>query len=83
MKENANMEKVLMGMARGVGFLVLFIALAAPAALLVAFPVMLALGVLYNDVSQAIPPLGYWATVLVVWGTGALVGHLRTSRKSG
>jgi len=76
------MEKALAGMVRAVGFLILFIALAAPAALLVGFPVMLALGVLHNDFSSAVPALGYWATVLVVWGSGALVGHLRTSRKS-
>jgi hypothetical protein len=82
MKETHTMEKALAGMVRAVGFLILFIALAAPGALLVGFPVMLALGVLHNDFSPAVPALGYWATVLAVWGTGALVGHLRSSRKA-
>jgi hypothetical protein len=75
-------DKVLADTAHGAGVAVVFVALCMPAAMLTSFPVKLALGVLHNDVSRAVPALGFWAVVFLLWGGGAAVGHFRTTRKS-
>jgi len=45
--------------------------------LLQAYGIMLALGVLSNDVSPVVPALGYWATWSLLWALRALVSAFR------
>lgn len=62
------------GKAIFTAFLLTFVG--APVALLVAWPAMLALGCLHNDVSRHVPALGYWAMFLILWGSAAAVRYL-------
>jgi len=57
-------EKILTLAAKGVGTTVMLVVLGT-------------LGALHNDVSHAVPALGYWATVIAMWGLGVLVAALR------
>jgi hypothetical protein len=79
-KETSEVEKFLTKAMTSVGFVVLLFVLGVPSALVSALPVMLALGVLHHDVTTAVPALGYWAVVVLLWGLAVAVAYLRPYR---
>ena len=74
------MEKIFSAIGKSITFLVMLSILGLPVAMMVGLPIMLALGSLHNDVSPTIPALGYWATVIVMWGFGIIASYLRPAK---
>lgn len=69
-------EKLASAMGKIMMVMIILVLGGAPIALLTALPVMLALGVMHNDWNTAVPALGYWATVITLWGLGVALAYL-------
>jgi hypothetical protein len=40
-------------------------------------PVMVALGIWHLEIDSRVPALGYWPTLGILWGLGALLGKVK------
>lgn len=69
-------------LGEAVGAVTGFAAVIFASAALGAWPVMLALGNLHNDVSNRVPALGLWSVLAINWGLGVVATTIRGHRRS-
>lgn len=75
------MNKLFEAIGRGTLFGLMLVVFGAPMSLAQAWPVMLGLGVLHNDVSRYVPALGFWACFLLLWSLPIMLGLVRGRAK--
>lgn len=75
------MDELFKMVGKGTLFGLMFVVFGVPLALAQAWPVMLGLGVLHNDVSPHVPALGFWACFLLLWSLPTMLGLLRGRAK--
>lgn len=75
------MEEMFAKLGAAFVFAALTTILGSVLAMLAALPVMLALGAVHSDVTTRVPALGYWTTMVILWGLGVIMRYIYPSAK--